>query len=132
MENLTKEDLLMLCEESRQKTETGKLALISLLSIVNILEEKSSYFYNKALHYRNELFKWRTFFYLSLVMCIYFFTKIPIYHILFWINLAFPIIGFLCLRYCKVILAFYTKSHTNIAEYVHLIYDALGCSKEEE
>ena len=44
---ISKEDILMLCEESKKETPTGKLAVISLLSILSYLKDKIDFYFEK-------------------------------------------------------------------------------------
>src|SRR5574344_884902 len=84
---LTKEDLLNLCDEAQKPTALGKLAAISLQSIVAILDKQATDFYNEALYYSGERRKWFLFKLAAAILCIIFCPKISINHILFWANL---------------------------------------------
>ena len=86
---LTKDDILALCDEAQKPTAMGKLAAISLENIVSILDKKATDFYNEAIYYSKERKRWLAYKIAAAIVCLIFLPRIPISHILFWINLGF-------------------------------------------
>lgn len=128
---ISKEDILMLCEESKKETPTGKLAVISLLSILGYLEDKINFYFEKLKSSKIEITKWQGLLIASIILCIVFMPRIPVYHILFWGHLLFPILSFLGLRYYKVSCYFYNKIYSDYIEYVKLISDSIGVPEDK-
>lgn len=123
---LTKEDLLNLCDEAQKPTALGKLAVISLQSIVAILDKKATDFYNEAVYYSGERRKWFLFKLAAAILCIIFCPKIPVSHILFWINLGFLAIGFIGASYTKKLFFYYKDKHSKIFEILAMMIKALN------
>ena len=123
---LTKEDLLNLCDEAQKPTELGKLAVISLENIVSILDKKATEFYNEAVYYSGERRKWFLFKLAAAILCIIFCPKIPVSHILFWINLLFLVVGFIGVNYTKKLFFYYKDKHSKIFEMLAMINKALN------
>ena len=128
---ISKEDILMLCEESKKETPIGKLAVISLLSILGYLEDKINFYFEKLKSSKIEITKWKGLLIASIILCIVFMPRIPVYHILFWLHLLFPILSFLGLRYYKVSCYLYNKIYSDYIEYVKIISDSIDLSKDE-
>lgn len=128
----TKEDLLNLCDESQKPTALGKLAAISLQSIVAILNKKATDFYNEAVYYSGERRKWFLFKLAAAILCIIFCPKIPVSHILFWINLLFLVIGFIGVNYTKKLFFYYKDKHSKIFEMLAMINKALNNEDTQE
>ena len=129
---LTKEDLLNLCDEAQKPTALGKLAAISLENIVSILDKKATDFYNEALYYNSERRKWFLFKLAAAILCIIFCPKIPVSHILFWINLLFLVVGFIGVNYTKKLFFFYKNKHSKIFELLAMINKALNNEDTQE
>ena len=129
---LTKEDLLNLCDEAQKPTELGKLAVISLQSIVEILDKKATDFYNEAVYYSGERRKWFLFKLAAAILCIIFCPKIPVNHILFWINLLFLVVGFIGVNYTKKLFFYYKNKHSKIFEMLAMINKALNNEDTQE
>lgn len=123
---LTKEDLLNLCDEAQKPTTLGKLAAISLQSIVAILDKKATDFYNEALYYSTERRKWFLFKIITAIICIIFCPRLPVSHILFWINLGFLAIGFIGASYTKKLFFYYKDKHSKIFEILAMMIKALN------
>lgn len=128
----TKEDLLNLCDEAQKPTTLGKLAAISLQSIVAILDKKATDFYNEAVYYSGERRKWFLFKLAAAILCIIFCPKIPVSHILFWINLLFLVIGFIGVNYTKKLFFYYKDKHSKIFEMLVMINKALNNEDTQE
>lgn len=118
---LTKEDLLNLCDEAQKPTALGELAAISLNAIVSILDRKSTDFYNKAVYYGTERKKWFLYSIAAVIVCIIFCPKIPVNHILFWINLGFLVAGFIGTKYTEKLFFYYKDKHSKIFEILAMI-----------
>lgn len=129
---LTKEDLLNLCDEAQKPTALGKLAAISLENIVSILDKKATDFYNEAVYYGNERRKWFLFKLAAAILCIIFCPKIPVSHILFWINLLFLVVGFIGANYTKKLFFYYKDKHSKIFEILAMIHKALNVEDTKE
>lgn len=129
---LTKEDLLNLCDEAQKPTALGKLAAISLENIVSILDKKATDFYNEAVYYGNERRKWFIFKLAAAILCIIFCPKIPVSHILFWINLLFLAVGFIGANYTKKLFFYYKDKHSKIFEILAMIHKALNVGDTKE
>ena len=129
---LTKEDLLNLCDEAQKPTALGKLAAISLQSIVAILDKKATDFYNEAVYYSGERRKWFLFKLAAAILCIIFCPKIPVSHILFWINLGFLAIGFIGASYTKKLFFSYKDKHSKIFEILVMMNKALNIEDPKE
>ena len=129
---LTKEDILNLCDEAQKPTALGKLAAISLENIVSILDKKATDFYNEALYYNGERRKWFLFKLAAAILCIIFCQKIPVSHILFWINLLFLAVGFIGTNYTKKLFFYYKDKHSKIFEILAMINKALGVEDTKE
>lgn len=129
---LTKEDLLNLCDEAQKPTALGKLAAISLENIVSILDKKATEFYNEAVYYGNERRKWFIFKLAAAILCIIFCPKIPVSHILFWINLLFLVVGFIGANYTKKLFFYYKDKHSKIFEILAMIHKALNVEDTKE
>ena len=123
---LTKEDLLNLCDEAQKPTALGKLAAISLESIVAILDKKATDFYNEAVYYSSERRKWFLFKLAAAILCIIFCPKIPVSHILFWINLGFLVIGLIGASYTKKLFFAYKNKQSKILEILTMMIKALN------
>ena len=123
---LTKEDLLNLCDEAQKPTALGKLAAISLQSIVTILDKKATDFYNEAVYYSGERRKWFLFKLAAAILCIIFCPKIPVSHILFWINLLFLVVGFIGVNYTKKLFFSYKDKHSKIFEILVMMNKAIN------
>lgn len=123
---LTKEDILNLCDEAQKPTALGKLAAISLENIVSILDKKATDFYNEALYYSGERKKWFLFKIAAALLCIIFCPKLPVSHILFWINLGFLAVGFIGANYAKKLFFYYKDKHSKIFEILAMINKALN------
>lgn len=129
---LTKEDLLNLCDEAQKPTALGKLAAISLQSIVAILDKKATDFYNEAVYYSGERRKWFLFKLAAVILCIIFCPKIPVSHILFWINLLFLVVGFIGVNYTKKLFFYYKDKYSKIFEMLAMINKALNNEDTQE
>ena len=129
---LTKEDLLNLCDEAQKPTALGKLAAISLENIVSILDKKATDFYNEAVYYDGERRKWFIFKLAAAILCIIFCPKIPVSHILFWINLLFLVVGFIGANYTKKLFFYYKDKHSKIFEILAMIHKALNVEDTKE
>ena len=129
---LTKEDLLNLCDEAQKPTALGKLAAISLQSIVAILDKKATDFYNEAVYYSGERRKWFLFKLAAAILCIIFCPKIPVSHILFWINLLFLVVGFIGVNYTKKLFFYYKDKYSKIFEMLAMINKALNNEDTQE
>ena len=129
---LTKEDLLNLCDEAQKPTTLGKLAAISLQSIVSILDKQATDFYNEALYYSTERRKWFIFKLVAAIICIIFCPKISINHVLFWANLGFLVIGFICENYTKKLFFYYKNKHSKIFEILAMVNKALNNEDTQE
>lgn len=129
---LTKKDLLNLCDEAQKPTALGKLAAISLENIVSILDEKATDFYNEALYYDGERKKWFLFKLAAIILCIIFCPKIPISHILFWMNLGLLAVGFIGANYAKKLFFYYKDKHSKIFEILAMIHKALNVEDTKE
>lgn len=129
---LTKEDLLNLCDEAQKPTALGELAAISLQSIVAILDKKATDFYNEAVYYSGERRKWFLFKLAAAILCIIFCPKIPVSHILFWINLGFLAVGFIGVNYTKKLFFYYKDKHSKIFEMLAMIKKALNVEDSKE
>lgn len=129
---LTKEDLLNLCDEAQKPTALGKLAAISLENIVSILDKKATDFYNEAVYYDGERRKWFLFKLAAAILCIIFCPKIPVSHILFWINLLFLVVGFIGANYTKKLFFYYKDKHSKIFEILAMIHKALNVEDTKE
>jgi len=123
---LTKEDILHLCDEAQKATALGKLAAISLENIVSILDERATDFYNEAVYYSSERKKWFLFKIAAALLCIIFCPKLPVSHILFWINIGFLAVGFIGENYAKKLFLYYKYKHSKIFEILEMINKALG------
>lgn len=123
---LTKEDILNLCDEAQKPTELGKLAAISLENIVSILDKKAIDFYNEAVYYGNERKKWFLFKIITAIICIIFCPRLPVSHILFWINLGFLAIGFIGASYTKKLFFYYKNKQSKIFEILTVMVKALN------
>ena len=128
---LTKDDLLMLCDEAKKDTQTGKLACISLMSILDLIEKSIDTFDDKIKYYTKETSKWFLFRALGIIMCLVFMPRIPVYHVLFWVNLIFPIIGHIGLRYCRNMNIYYMSKHDKLADLIDMINKALGIEEKD-
>jgi len=128
---LTKEDLLNLCDEAQKPTALGELAAISLNAIVSILDRKSTDFYNKAVYYGTERKKWFLYSIAAVIVCIIFCPKIPVNHILFWINLGFLVAGFIGAKYTEKLFFYYKDKHSKIFEILAMINKALNIDAKE-
>jgi len=129
---LTKEDILNLCDEAQKPTALGKLAAISLENIVSILDKKATDFYNEALYYSGERRKWFLFKLAAAIICMIFCPRIPVSHILFWINLGFLAVGFIGANYTKKLFFYYKDKHSKIFEILAMINKALGVEDIKE
>ena len=129
---LTKEDLLNLCDEAQKPTALGELAAISLQNIVAILDKKATDFYNEAVYYSGERRKWFLFKLAAAILCIIFCPKIPVSHILFWINLLFLVVGFIGVNYTKKLFFYYKDKHSKIFEMLAMINKVLGTEDTKE
>lgn len=129
---LTKEDLLNLCDEAQKPTALGELAAISLNTIVSILDKKATDFYNEAIYYGNERKKWFFYNIIAVIVCIIFCPKIPVSHILFWINLGFLVAGFMGAKYTKKLFFYYKDKHSKIFEILAMINKALNVDDTKE
>lgn len=129
---LTKEDILNLCDEAQKPTALGKLAAISLENIVSILDKKSTDFYNEALYYSGERRKWFLFKLVAAIICMIFCPRIPINHILYWINLGFLAVGFIGANYTKKLFFYYKDKHSKIFEILAMIKKALNVEDSKE
>lgn len=123
---LTKDDILALCDEAQKPTALGKLAAISLENIVSILDKKATDFYNEAVYYSGERRKWFLFKLAAAILCIIFCPKIPVSHILFWINLLFLVVGFISVNYTKKLFFYYKNKHSKIFEILAMVNKALN------
>lgn len=128
----TKEDLLNLCDEAQKSTALGKLAAISLQSIVAILDKKATDFYNEAVYYSGERRKWFLFKLAAAILCIIFCPRIPISYILYWINLGFLAVGFIGASRAKKLFFYYKNKHSKIFEILAMINKALGVEDVKE
>jgi hypothetical protein len=126
---LTSEDIDNLCDECTKDSENGTLALIALLNYLPSLEDAKEYSQEGIDINSSSLKKSRLILYLSILMCVCFCSKIPVYHILFWINLSFPIISFLTLRYYKSLVFIYTKDLKKVSDQLEHIKKALDTLK---
>lgn len=129
---LTKEDILNLCDEAQKPTALGKLAAISLENIVSILDKKATDFYNEALYYDGERRKWFLFKLAAAIICMIFCPRIPISHILYWINLGFLAVGFIGASRAKKLFFYYKNKHSKIFEILAMINKALGVEDTKE
>ena len=129
---LTKEDILNLCNEAQKPTELGKLAAISLENIVAILDKKATDFYNEAVYYSGERRKWFLFKLAAAILCIIFCPKIPVSHILFWINLGILVIGFIGASYTKKLFFYYKNKQSKIFEILAMMIKALNIEDPKE
>ncbi len=129
---LTKEDLLNLCDEAQKPTAMGKLAAISLENIVSILDKKATDFYNEAVYYDSERKKWFLFKLAAAILCMVFCPKIPVSHILFWMNLGFLAVGFIGANYAKKLFFYYKDKHSKIFEILAMINKALNVKDTKE
>lgn len=123
---LTKEDLLNLCDEAQKPTALGELAAISLNAIVSILDKKATDFYNEAVYYGNERKKWFLYSIAATIVCIIFCPKIPVNHILFWINLGLLVAGIIGAKHAKKLFFYYKDKHSKIFEILAMINKALN------
>ena len=123
---LTKEELLNLCDEAQKPTTLGKLAAISLQSIVSILDKQATDFYNEAVYYGNERKKWFLFKIIAAIICMIFCPKFPVSHIFFWINLGFLAVGFICENYTKKLFFSYKDKHSKIFEILVMMNKAIN------
>lgn len=128
---LTKDDILALCDEAQKPTAIGKLAAISLENIVSILDKKATDFYNEAVYYDGERKKWFLFKLAAAILCIVFSPKIPISHILFWLNLGLLAVGFIGANYAKILFNYYTDKHNKVFQIISMIHKALHVGETE-
>ena len=128
---LTKDDILALCDEAQKPTAMGKLAAISLENIVSILDKKATDFYNEAVYYDGERKKWFLFKLAAAILCIVFSPKIPISHILFWLNLGLLAVGFIGANYAKTLFNYYTDKHNKVFQIISMIHKALHVGETE-
>ena len=129
---LTKDDILALCDEAQKPTVMGKLAAISLDNIVSILDEKATSFYNEAIYYSKERKRWFIYKIAAAIICLIFLPRIHISHILFWANLGFLAIGFICENYTKKLFFYYKNKHSKIFEILAMVNKALGIEDTKE
>lgn len=129
---LTKEDLLNLCDEAQKPTALGELAAISLNAIVSILDKKATDFYSEAVYYGNERKKWFLYSTAAAIVCIIFCPKIPVNHILFWINLGFLVAGFIGTKHTEKLFFYYKNKHSKIFEILAMINKALNVDNTKE
>lgn len=128
---LTKDDILALCDEAQKPTALGKLAAISLDNIVSILDKKATDFYNEAIYYSKERKRWFMYKIAAAIVCLIFLPRIPISHILFWINLGFLGIGFVGANYAKTLFNYYTDKHDKVFQVISMIHKALHVGETE-
>ena len=129
---LTKEDILNLCDEAQKSTELGKLAAISLENIVSILDKKAIEFYNEAVYYEGERKKWFLFKLAAAIIYIIFGPRIPVSHILYWLNLGLLAIGFIGAHYTKKLFFYYKNKHSKIFEILTMMIKALNIEDSEK
>ena len=63
---------------------------------------------------------------------LYFCPKISINHILFWANLGFLAIGFICENYTKKLFFYYKNKHSKIFEILAMVNKALNNEDTQE
>ena len=112
--------------EAQKPTELGKLAAISLENIVSILDKKAIEFYNEAVYYGCERKKWFLFKLAAAIICVIFCPRLPVSHILFWINLGLLVVGFIGASYTKKLFFYYKNKHSKIFEILAMMIKALN------
>lgn len=126
---LTPEDIDNLCDECVKDTINGKLAYIALISYLPSLESTKKYFKDTIDDYALQFKRWRIFLWLAIALCIYFCRRIPITHILFWVNIAFVLIGYFVSNYYKNAIIIFSQGYEKVSKQIKRIKKVLKSLK---